>query len=823
MTIAENFFRQPSGGPPRGAIRPTTTRPTTMAPTTTQTTDQRQEQAGAVVPRQQRRVGRVAAPPPHERPCDQGEDAADQEPAPHRRPRSARCEPASDRADQERGGHDDQVVDQRRADEPSGHARPDACRRRRRTRPARRRRSAAGRAPARPAARVATSSRLTSSRRSPHHQPGHPLGLQHPGSVGTDQPDGVPVVERRAARRRGRAPAACRGRAAGHRRARSSGSGRPPAATRRSPWRRRGSAPACSTRSRTGTPRQVADALQPSTHAMGRVGGPRRQPPQVGEGECQRPVDRAVDGQAVARVARRVLDPGADAADLLTGRPCGPSPGRRCARNETGDSGATVPPAVPIARAAAAGGRPRHRGRRAGRPVRGRSGERPPPPGAAALTTARVVARLGADVDDQAPDRDPRRPEVGPGEEERPGVPAGDVGHAGHEQEHGAADEGEERQALDRVQHRPDRRPLDQARVDHPQLGQQQRDRREPRDDVEALRHPVQPGRSRRGVEPRAAGPAGGGTTRRWRSTPRTPPRAPARARRRCARRGGGSGTGGRGARRRRSPHRLREPAVPVRRHPDQLEVGGRPPAHRWCRLPPGPRGTTPRCRRRRPAAPSGARTAPRAARPRPATRPRGRTSVAQRRSSARGLPPMPTLPSSSTHGAPPALAGQRRRTPSGAARAPRGVRPRRARPGWGRRRASPVRSRRARRRCGPGRSRRRGRDRAAAASSARSTASAGRHHRSAGEVHDGARRGHQDRRPGCAGAARRHRSRGPPGQRRHGAGEPGRRVRGRHGPASAQVSTSRHVREPADPQAEGPQPRRPAACPCRGGWWGCR
>jgi hypothetical protein len=95
-------------------------------------------------------------------------------------------------------------------------------------------------------------------------------------------------------------------------------------------------------------------------------------------------------------------------------------------------------------------------------------------------------------------------------ERERPGVVDLDIQNAGEEDEQRAPDQQGERESLEAVGHRLHRGPLEQLGDDRPQLGQEDGDRRQPGDDVEALGDRVQVGR-RRGpreeVEVEAAGP----------------------------------------------------------------------------------------------------------------------------------------------------------------------------------------------------------------------------------------------------------------------------------------------------------------------------
>jgi hypothetical protein len=105
-------------------------------------------------------------------------------------------------------------------------------------------------------------------------------------------------------------------------------------------------------------------------------------------------------------------------------------------------------------------------------------------------------------VDEQRADQHVRGPVVGGGEEEGERVPVGDVQHAGHELQQRPADQHERKQPPRPVRDRPDRRPLPQLGVDRPQLGQQQRHRRQPADHVHALGDLVQVHRSRRPLRP---------------------------------------------------------------------------------------------------------------------------------------------------------------------------------------------------------------------------------------------------------------------------------------------------------------------------------
>ena len=260
---------------------------------------------------------------------------------------------------------------------------------------------------------------------------------------------------------------------------------------------------------------------------------------------------------------------------------------------------------------------------------------------------------LGADVDDQGAHGDPRRPVVGHREVERPRVPEVDVREAGEQHEEPAADEGEQADPLDEVRGALERRPREELRVDGPQLGEQQRDRRDSRRDVETLGHPVEPGRSGREPEPagrvlREVGEQAGREADRERH-----PERGARGSRRRARRAAGSGSCPRrnGARSTTAgsfigPSRAKRPAtvVPAFEHAEpgdacvsveRVDADVGPPE-------PGPDlvagleadlldvGRLRRSRARRAGAP------------------RAGAAIATRRSSVTGQPPMPTLPSSS-------------------------------------------------------------------------------------------------------------------------------------------------------------------------------
>ena len=96
------------------------------------------------------------------------------------------------------------------------------------------------------------------------------------------------------------------------------------------------------------------------------------------------------------------------------------------------------------------------------------------------------------------------------------------------------ADQHEDRQPADHPRDRAGRRPLEQLRVDRPQLDQQQRDRRQARGHVQPLGEPVQPRRGRRPDEP------AGRVLDRWLISPvtkqmakATPSHSPTRADRR--------------------------------------------------------------------------------------------------------------------------------------------------------------------------------------------------------------------------------------------------------------------------------------------------
>jgi len=91
---------------------------------------------------------------------------------------------------------------------------------------------------------------------------------------------------------------------------------------------------------------------------------------------------------------------------------------------------------------------------------------------------------------------------MGDREEETPGIPAGDVERARHDHEETAADQRQQAQSFQRMDHGGDWRPLEQLGVHDPQLGQQQGDRDEAGRDVDSLGDPVEAGRTRRPVEP---------------------------------------------------------------------------------------------------------------------------------------------------------------------------------------------------------------------------------------------------------------------------------------------------------------------------------
>ena len=233
------------------------------------------------------RAGRAAA-------AAAATSADDQRPAARRRRRAGRTPPTSQT---ERGpGVGPAEVEQQ------PHA----------VQPGQRRRATASDQPAR-------ASRRTSSRRDP-------LGLQHAGPVGRDQPAREAVVERRAARRRARAPAAC----AGRRRSCPAGSLTRYAAAllqRLDPHVAARGASTRSSRSRTRTPVQVAPALQPSTQAIGRAAvvcgiarrSARRQPYLAVAVHHRRAGTSRWSAAATHAAA---------AADWLIGTPCGPSPDR---------------------------------------------------------------------------------------------------------------------------------------------------------------------------------------------------------------------------------------------------------------------------------------------------------------------------------------------------------------------------------------------------------------------------------------------------------------------------------------------------------------
>jgi hypothetical protein len=76
-----------------------------------------------------------------------------------------------------------------------------------------------------------------------------------------------------------------------------------------------------------------------------------------------------------------------------------------------------------------------------------------------------------------------------------------DVEDAGGELEDRAADQAEDREALDRVGGAAQRRPGEQPRRDRPQLGQEQRHRDNADGDVDSLVDGVEPRRRRRPAE----------------------------------------------------------------------------------------------------------------------------------------------------------------------------------------------------------------------------------------------------------------------------------------------------------------------------------
>ena len=105
-------------------------------------------------------------------------------------------------------------------------------------------------------------------------------------------------------------------------------------------------APARSSRSRTGTPRHVREALHPSTHAIGSVA--------VCWGSARQLVERELDPVGARRPRPRAGRPGSCAesttpaatAERFTGKPCGPVSGRRGASSASLRKGHTVWPTV---------------------------------------------------------------------------------------------------------------------------------------------------------------------------------------------------------------------------------------------------------------------------------------------------------------------------------------------------------------------------------------------------------------------------------------------------------------------------------------------
>jgi hypothetical protein len=77
-------------------------------------------ETSAVVARKERRVGRIVAIAPDERPADQREDPGGRQTGPHRWPSPPRSEPASQQRYRDRHGHDHEVLDQGGADHPAG-------------------------------------------------------------------------------------------------------------------------------------------------------------------------------------------------------------------------------------------------------------------------------------------------------------------------------------------------------------------------------------------------------------------------------------------------------------------------------------------------------------------------------------------------------------------------------------------------------------------------------------------------------------------------------------------------------------------------------
>ncbi len=85
-------------------------------------------------------------------------------------------------------------------------------------------------------------------------------------------------------------------------------------------------------------------------------------------------------------------------------------------------------------------------------------------------------------------------------------VPVLRVHDPGHELEHGARDEQRDREPLDRLRGRGDRRPREQARHHRPQLRQQERHRDQADVHVQALRDRIQPASGRPASRSSAAG-----------------------------------------------------------------------------------------------------------------------------------------------------------------------------------------------------------------------------------------------------------------------------------------------------------------------------
>jgi hypothetical protein len=87
-------------------------------------------------------------------------------------------------------------------------------------------------------------------------------------------------------------------------------------------------------------------------------------------------------------------------------------------------------------------------------------------------------------------------------EREPPRVRRCDVERAGHELERRSTDQDQHETLLDGVTDRAEDRALEQLRVDRPELGQEQRDARQPAEHVDALAHAIEVHRARRPQQP---------------------------------------------------------------------------------------------------------------------------------------------------------------------------------------------------------------------------------------------------------------------------------------------------------------------------------